>query len=291
MAQKKVVVSATGITLVLASVGTALELGDYRSRVVANLIWIVLAVFLVAVALRLWFPNHPQFDIRPRLGWPGWECEAWVFQETSVNLVLNSRGGKPRRVGDVECRVADPNGNVSRLTTSEHEPTFDERISFHYPHLFATAPRPLRSGTYWVEWRRPGRFRRHRLLGRCSFEISPGQPGWYVAVKAMRLGDQDQVTIFLHRSEGAESLEGLICEVTDLDGQSIKADPEKVEETVGKSAGMPIQATYPLWFEDAKPLRTGRYEGVWWSWRRAAPVGAEGRRELVRRFNFDWPTV
>lgn len=51
------------------------------------------------------------------------------------------------------------------------------------------------------------------------------------------------------------------------------------------------QATYPKDFKEGKPLTTGVYWGEWTAWDQAYPVGAQGRRSLVRRFAFEWPSL
>jgi len=161
-----------------------------------------------------------------------------------------------------------------------------------YPSDFPTAPKPLRSGKYVVALRSRGRvLGKHELpRGSCSFTVPEGEPGWFVRWEGIHVGGEDLVTIFLQAGQDARKLQGLQCEIWNP-GQVREDNAARAKFSDDSPPYLIPQVTYPKDFQNANPLRGGVYRGEWTSWSSAVPVGAQGRRSLVRRFAFEWPSL
>jgi len=212
------------------------------------------------------------------------DVRAQVMQELHVSILI--RGWDGSRI-----TVRDPQGNEHALSEWV-QPWIGEDLGVKYPEHFPTASHVLQAGEYAVLLRGPGRLRRRHEVMRCScpFRIPDGEPGWFVRWEGIHVGGGDQVTIFVQAGREARQLRGLQCDVWSP-GQATDDRPARAMFADDSPHYLIPQATYPEHFEGGSVLRKGVYRGEWTAWSPASPVGAEGRRTLVRRFAFEWPNL
>lgn len=213
----------------------------------------------------------------------GRPCEARVIQNQWADVLI-------RRWDGSHLVIRDPMGNEHRASSGWPASWLDQDVNVSYPRDFPTAPTPLTSGKYVVTLRGPGRIRRkHEVVrGACEFLVPEGESGWFVRWEAINIANEDAVTIFVQSGPGARVLRGLQCELWSP-GQARSEVPARAKVESGTLSDLIPQATYPKDFEGGEPLRDGVYRGRWTAWSSDAPVGAQGRRTLVRWFALRWP--
>lgn len=165
-------------------------------------------------------------------------------------------------------------------------------LAVSYPGHFPTAPALLAAGRYTIFVRSSGWILRQRPVVRCSksFSIPDGEPGWFTRWEGVHVNGEDLVTIFVQHGRGARELKGLQCEIWSP-GESLEDPPARARVPDNSPFNVIPQVAYPKDFEGARAFRHGVYRGEWSAWSTSFPVGAQGRRTLVRRFAFNWPDL
>lgn len=236
-------------------------------------------------------------------------AKAWPGRKPRARRSLNRRRGPRPLVVDniqnhtIDIRVANWRyGSTVRVTdpfgvdipARLPEPSPDEwiggTISFRFPNAdFPPSQPPLLSGRYVVRLIEPRRLAPgERLVAKEMITIPDGLPGWFVRAESMRTPELGNfVTIYAQPTQGSLEVTKALCSIWEP-GKTPDRDEPRAIEVSWHPGEVPLQAHFPTDFDGAS-LRHGIHNGTWMFWSRAAPVGGEGRWELIRRFWFRWP--
>jgi hypothetical protein len=201
------------------------------------------------------------------------------MQNIRVELVIRAWDGS-------RVAVRDPMENVAASPPGWPESWIGHDVTTYYPDEFPQAARLLRSGEYVVRLVGP----REEVRGSCTFRIPEGEPGWFCRFESIHVEDEDHITVYVQPGQGARHLKALQCEIH-APREPAGARPARAKFGDYQPGEVLPQATYPKDFDGGRPLMRGAYWGEWTAWDPAYAVGAQGRRTLVRRFAFEWPSL